>query len=125
MRHIDRLRALADRRPGPVRRAFSNVLFQLPSLAIGVCVGGIVGIVFAVSGTPMLLTLAVAVAATVVVARIAAAAWERSAGLSQVPTPAIDEDEDGELDEPGDSDTDVTDAEPARAADSPDMAVAR
>ena len=133
MRHIDtdRLRTLADRRPGLVRRLLSDVLFQLPSLAIGGCVGGIVGIVFAAAEAPMLLALVVVAVIALVVGRIAESAWERAAGLTRVhPTrgEAEADEFEGQDEDVEHDDTDIDDidsAEPARTADSPEVAAAR
>ena len=125
MRHIDtdRLRALADRRPGPVRRALSSVLFHAQDLATGIAVGGIVGVLFLVCGMSALLSTVLGLAVAVVVTRLSIRAWERAAGLTRVRTTHED---DVELNDTDDTDVDdVATAEPARTSDSPEVAAAR
>src|SRR5690606_24039462 len=115
MRHIgtDRLRTLADRRPGPVRRALSSVLFHAQDLATGIAVGGIVGVLFLVCGMSALLSTVLGLAVAVVVTRLSIRAWERDAGLTRVRTThEDDEDDEDDVD-------DVATAEPARTSDSP------
>ena len=128
MRHIDtdRLRTLADRRPGPVRRALSSVLFHAQDLATGIAVGGIVGVLFLVCGMSALLSTVLGLAVAVVVTRLSIRAWERAAGLTRVRTTHEDDEDDVELNDTDDTDVDdVATAEPARTSDSPEVAAAR
>lgn len=85
MRNIDtdRLRRLADRRPGIARRALGAALLTLPSLTISGCISGLVTGLFIAVDAPPLVTVIVAIAIAAVGARIAETAWERSAGLTR------------------------------------------
>lgn len=125
MRHVDtdRLRELADRRPGPVRRALSSVLFHAQDLATGIAVGGIVAVLFLVCGMSALLSTVLGLAVAVVVTRLSIRAWERDAGLTRVRTTHESDEDDVELNDTDDDD--VATAEPARTSDSPEVAAAR
>lgn len=128
MRHVDtdRLRELADRRPGLVRGALSNVLFHTQDLATGIAVGGLVGGLFLVCGMSALLSTVLGLAVAVVVTRLSIRAWERDAGLTRVRTTHESDEDDVELNDTDDTDVDdVATAEPARSADSPVAAAAR
>lgn len=128
MRHVDtdRLRELADRRPGLVRGALSNVLFHGQDLATGIAVGGIVAVLFLVCGMSALLSTVLGLAVAVVVTRLSIRAWEREAGLTRVRTTHESDEDDVELNDTDDTDVDdVATAEPARTSDSPEVAAAR
>lgn len=104
-------------RPGRVRRLLSEAVFHGPDLAIGIAVGGIAGLLFLVSGTSSTWSVVIGIAAAVAATRVSITAWERASGLTRTRPVREPADED-------DADVDVA-VEPARAADSPDMAVAR
>lgn len=121
----DRLRELADRPVGWCRRVLSDVVFQLVTIAIGVSVGGIVGIVFAAAEMPMLLAIVVGIAVAFGVAWVADAAWCRAAGLRRPgrrPADLEDEDVEGGFD---DTEADAAGIDPAvstRVSDCPEVA---
>lgn len=85
MRNIDteRLRNLADRRPGFVRYFTGVVLLALPSFAISGCISGIITVLFIAVGAPTPIAFIVAISVAMVCARIVESAWERSAGLTR------------------------------------------
>lgn len=121
MRHIDtdRLRTLADRRPGLIRRALSNVLFHAQDVTTGIAVGGIVGVLFLVCGMSALLSTVLGLAVAVVVTRLSIRAWERDAGLTRVRTTHESDEDDVELDDTGDledADIDIDDIDSAEPA---------
>ncbi len=124
----DRLRDLADRRPGLIRRALSNVVFHLMDIATGIAVGSVIGLLFLASGLTGLWAVLIGMALAAVTTRLSIRSWERAAGLTRVRTSENDKNdvELADTDDPEDTDVDdVATAEPARTSDSPEVAAAR
>ncbi|MGW9310664.1 hypothetical protein ACWGPQ_21915 [Saccharomonospora azurea] len=125
----DRLRELADHRPGLIRRALSNVVFHLVDIATGIAVGSVIGLLFLASGLTGLWAVLIGMALAAVTTRLSIRSWERAAGLTRVRTTSENDEDDVELadtDDPEDTDVDdVATAEPARTSDSPEVAAAR
>ncbi len=124
----DRLRELADHRPGLIRRALSNVVFHLMDIATGIAVGSVIGLLFLASGLTGLWAVLIGMALAAVTTRLSIRSWERAAGLTRVRTSENDKNdvELADTDDPEDTDVDdVATAEPARTSDSPEVAAAR
>ncbi len=125
----DRLRKLADRRPGLVRRVLSNVVFHLLDIATGIAVGSVIGLLFLTFGLTGLWAVLIGMALAAVATRLSIRSWERAAGLTRVRTTSESDEDDVEFadtDDPEEAGVDdVATAEPARTSDSSEVAAAR